>query len=104
MAAREFILRMFVDLNPDNEKIIYSHFTCATGRLPVVNASIYLFLLFNIMYIVQSELHVAYILQQKVRTFYNNCHYMQKNQSICIMLIARQNLIKLNCSNAVVVY
>lgn len=30
-AAREFILRMFVDLNPDSEKIIYSHFTCATG-------------------------------------------------------------------------
>ncbi|CAK1546106.1 unnamed protein product [Leptosia nina] len=29
-AAREFILRMFVDLNPDAEKIIYSHFTCAT--------------------------------------------------------------------------
>ncbi|XP_034941094.1 guanine nucleotide-binding protein G(q) subunit alpha isoform X4 [Chelonus insularis] len=29
-AAREFILKMFVDLNPDNEKIIYSHFTCAT--------------------------------------------------------------------------
>ncbi|XP_011688696.1 PREDICTED: guanine nucleotide-binding protein G(q) subunit alpha isoform X2 [Wasmannia auropunctata] len=28
--AREFILRMFVDLNPDTEKIIYSHFTCAT--------------------------------------------------------------------------
>ena len=22
---------MFVDLNPDTEKIIYSHFTCATG-------------------------------------------------------------------------
>lgn len=30
--AREFILRMFVDLNPDSEKIIYSHFTCATGN------------------------------------------------------------------------
>lgn len=30
--AREFILRMFVDLNPDAEKIIYSHFTCATGN------------------------------------------------------------------------
>ena len=24
---------MFVDLNPDTEKIIYSHFTCATGNL-----------------------------------------------------------------------
>ena len=23
---------MFVDLNPDTEKIIYSHFTCATGE------------------------------------------------------------------------
>lgn len=33
IAAREFILRMFVDLNPDSEKIIYSHFTCATGNL-----------------------------------------------------------------------
>jgi len=31
-AAREFILRMFVDLNPDPDKIIYSHFTCATGK------------------------------------------------------------------------
>lgn len=31
ITAREFILRMFVDLNPDSEKIIYSHFTCATG-------------------------------------------------------------------------
>lgn len=31
VAAREFILKMFVDLNPDSEKIIYSHFTCATG-------------------------------------------------------------------------
>uniref|UniRef100_A0A670JP87 Uncharacterized protein n=1 Tax=Podarcis muralis TaxID=64176 RepID=A0A670JP87_PODMU len=26
----EFILKMFVDLNPESEKIIYSHFTCAT--------------------------------------------------------------------------
>ena len=33
IAAREFILRMFVELNPDPEKIIYSHFTCATGML-----------------------------------------------------------------------
>ena len=23
---------MYVDLNPDNDKIIYSHFTCATGK------------------------------------------------------------------------
>ena len=29
-AAKDFILKMFVDLNPDTEKIIYSHFTCAT--------------------------------------------------------------------------
>lgn len=29
-SAREFILKMYVDLNPDNDKIIYSHFTCAT--------------------------------------------------------------------------
>lgn len=29
-SAREFILKMFVDLNPDPDKIIYSHFTCAT--------------------------------------------------------------------------
>ncbi|KAL3316492.1 Guanine nucleotide-binding protein subunit alpha-14 [Cichlidogyrus casuarinus] len=28
--ARDFILKMFVDLNPDPEKFIYSHFTCAT--------------------------------------------------------------------------
>ena len=31
ISAREFILRMFVDLNPDTEKTIYSHFTCATN-------------------------------------------------------------------------
>ncbi|XP_076675426.1 G protein alpha q subunit isoform X1 [Andrena cerasifolii] len=30
IGAREYILKMFVDLNPDTEKIIYSHFTCAT--------------------------------------------------------------------------
>jgi len=30
IAAREFILKMFVDLNTDADKIIYSHFTCAT--------------------------------------------------------------------------
>lgn len=32
IAAREFILRMFADLNPDAEKTIYSHYTCATGK------------------------------------------------------------------------
>jgi len=29
-AAKEFILGMFVDLNPDQDKIVYGHFTCAT--------------------------------------------------------------------------
>ena len=41
ITAREFILRMFVDLNPDTEKIIYSHFTCATGNL-LLNTFIFL--------------------------------------------------------------
>ena len=31
IAAREFILRMFVPLNPVSDKFIYSHFTCATN-------------------------------------------------------------------------
>ncbi|XP_077976254.1 guanine nucleotide-binding protein subunit alpha-14-like isoform X2 [Styela clava] len=30
IAAREFILTRFVELNPDQDKIVYSHFTCAT--------------------------------------------------------------------------
>ncbi|XP_036382408.1 guanine nucleotide-binding protein subunit alpha-14-like [Megalops cyprinoides] len=29
-AAREFILRMYQEQNPDKEKTLYSHFTCAT--------------------------------------------------------------------------
>lgn len=29
-SAKEFILDMFVSLNPHEKKIIYSHFTCAT--------------------------------------------------------------------------
>ncbi|XP_076846441.1 guanine nucleotide-binding protein subunit alpha-14 [Brachyhypopomus gauderio] len=29
-AAQEFILKMYQEQNPDREKIIYSHFTCAT--------------------------------------------------------------------------
>lgn len=29
-AAREFILKLYRDQNPDKEKVIYSHFTCAT--------------------------------------------------------------------------
>ena len=36
-AAREFILKMYVDLNPDSDKIIYSHFTCATGKFNLEN-------------------------------------------------------------------
>lgn len=31
-AAKEFILQMFVDTNPNPEKAVYSHFTCATGN------------------------------------------------------------------------
>ena len=38
VAAREFVLKMFVDLNPDADKIIYSHFTCATGWLMLLKA------------------------------------------------------------------
>jgi len=33
ISAREFILKMFTELNPDPDKIIYSHFTQATGAL-----------------------------------------------------------------------
>jgi len=33
ISAREFVLKMFTDLNPDPDKIIYSHFTQATGAL-----------------------------------------------------------------------
>ncbi|KAI1706348.1 g-protein alpha subunit domain-containing protein [Ditylenchus destructor] len=29
-AARDFILKTFLDLNPEPEKVIYWHFTCAT--------------------------------------------------------------------------
>ncbi|XP_010174431.2 guanine nucleotide-binding protein subunit alpha-14 [Antrostomus carolinensis] len=29
-AARNFILKLYQDQNPDKEKVIYSHFTCAT--------------------------------------------------------------------------
>ncbi|KAK6492988.1 guanine nucleotide-binding protein subunit alpha-14 [Huso huso] len=29
-AAREFILKMYQEMNPDKDKVIYSHFTCAT--------------------------------------------------------------------------
>ena len=44
-AAREFILKMYVDLNPDNDKIIYSHFTCATGKFIFRKTIIYKFCL-----------------------------------------------------------
>ncbi|KAA0186750.1 hypothetical protein HAZT_HAZT009767 [Hyalella azteca] len=47
IAAREFILRIFVDLNPDPDKIIYSHFTCATGI-----ASLYCFLVLLLLVVV----------------------------------------------------
>ncbi|CAG0900789.1 unnamed protein product [Darwinula stevensoni] len=36
IAAREFILRMFLDQMPDHEKPIYYHFTCATGKVLVL--------------------------------------------------------------------
>ena len=31
-AAREFILKMYVDLNPFSEKIIYAHFNCKSNK------------------------------------------------------------------------
>ena len=30
MQAREFIARMFINVNPERAEDIYSHFTCAT--------------------------------------------------------------------------
>ncbi|KAH9368426.1 hypothetical protein HPB48_012644 [Haemaphysalis longicornis] len=42
--AREFILKMFVDLNPDSEKIIYSHFTCATELICWFSLEVFIFL------------------------------------------------------------
>lgn len=35
---------MYVDLNPDNDKIIYSHFTCATGTFPIISIKFFAFL------------------------------------------------------------
>jgi hypothetical protein len=32
VAAQKFILDMFHSLNPDKKKVIYSHYTCATGK------------------------------------------------------------------------
>ena len=31
VAAREYILKMYLALNPDPDRMCYSHFTCATG-------------------------------------------------------------------------
>ena len=45
ISGREFILKMFVELNPDPEKIIYSHFTCATGVFRLLLRLHFLFLL-----------------------------------------------------------
>jgi len=32
-AAEEYILQMYEDENPDPDRKIYPHFTCATGKL-----------------------------------------------------------------------
>lgn len=32
VAAQKFILGMFHSLNPDKKKVIYAHYTCATGK------------------------------------------------------------------------
>jgi hypothetical protein len=32
VAAQKFILDMFYSLNPDKKKVIYAHYTCATGE------------------------------------------------------------------------
>ncbi|CAG0902396.1 unnamed protein product [Darwinula stevensoni] len=39
VAAQEFILRIFQDLNTDAKIIIYPHFTCATGKLLILYAN-----------------------------------------------------------------
>nr|BAC39447.1 unnamed protein product [Mus musculus] len=41
-AARDFILKLYQDQNPDKEKVIYSHFTCATDteNIPFVFAAV----------------------------------------------------------------
>ena len=31
VAAREFVLKMYLAQNPDPDRMCYSHFTCATG-------------------------------------------------------------------------
>ena len=47
LSAREFILKMFVDLNPDPDKIIYSHFTCATGKVLIKFSSVSVVCMFH---------------------------------------------------------
>ena len=32
VAAREFVLQMYLKQNPDPDRMCYSHFTCATGQ------------------------------------------------------------------------
>jgi hypothetical protein len=32
VAAQRFILDMFHSLNPDKKKVVYAHYTCATGK------------------------------------------------------------------------
>lgn len=32
-AAREFMMNSYMDLNEDKEKMLYYHYTCATGML-----------------------------------------------------------------------
>lgn len=32
-AARNFILKVYLEQNPDKNRMVYSHFTCATGQL-----------------------------------------------------------------------
>lgn len=31
-SARVFVLKMYLDQNPDKKRMVYSHFTCATGQ------------------------------------------------------------------------
>jgi hypothetical protein len=32
-AGKDFIKNMFLNMNPDPKRIIFSHYTCATGRV-----------------------------------------------------------------------
>jgi len=51
ISAREFILKMFTDLNPDPDKIIYSHFTQATGELVLFTLSACWMLCLQLLYV-----------------------------------------------------